>query len=72
MTFDQYWTNAAALGIKTDDANRAIAICAWDAALCAAQEAAFAHGKMQDAATITTALSNLHTWVKPKASSTDH
>lgn len=68
MTFDQYWTNAAALGIPTDDHNRSIAVLAWDAALCAAQEAAFAHGKMQDAPTITAALSSLHSWAQPKTS----
>jgi hypothetical protein len=65
MTFGDYWTNAAALGMKTDDHNRAIAVCAWDAALCALQEQMFDRGKLKDAGAIAAAATNLHTWVKP-------
>ncbi len=65
MSFEEFLANAAALGMPASDASRAMAISAWDAALCAAQDAAFSHGKMQSAETITAALSTLHTWNKP-------
>ena len=68
MSFDEFFANAAALGMPADESSRAMALSAWDAALCAAQDAAFAHGKMQDAATITAALSQLHSWIKPNPS----
>jgi hypothetical protein len=68
MSFEEFWVSSAALGMPADDASRAMAVSAWDAALCAAQDAAFAHGKMQSAETITAALSQLHSWSKPAPS----
>ena len=66
MNFEEFWANASALGMPADESSRALAMSAWDAALCAAQAQNFdSAGKMRSALEITDTLSRLHSWNKP-------
>lgn len=64
MTFEEFWANATGLGLKANDANRAMAISAWDSAICSAQAILLGRGK-RDLSAISKDVSNLHTWVEP-------
>ena len=65
MTFEEHWA-AQGEPLIHDKEKRAIAMMAWDAALCAAQARNYdEHGHMRSNLEITATLSDLHTWVKP-------
>jgi hypothetical protein len=65
MTFDEYWAGQGE-PLASDSAARAIAMMAWDAALCAAQSLNYdTRGRIRPALEIAATLSDLHTWVKP-------
>lgn len=66
MTFEEFFTDAIGRGMNP--AHRPAMLCAWDAALCAVADASRHRGKLKDALTISAAISNLHSWVKPTAS----
>lgn len=63
MTFDEFWDGQFD---KEDAAKRALAMQAWDAALCAAQAKAFGKdGKLIPNNELFSAISGTHTWIKP-------
>jgi hypothetical protein len=64
MTFDEHWDGQGE-PLASDMEKRAIAMMAWDAALCAAQDRAFDKGRLRSSGEIAAALSDLHTWNKP-------
>lgn len=65
MTFDEFWAEAANLGLSTDESTKRMALAAWDAALCAASAQSFDRGKVRDGHAILAGISRLHSWVNP-------
>ena len=66
MSFKEYWEGQGE-PLASDKEKRAVAMMAWDAALCAVQDRNFDDkGRMRSAIEITATVSDLHTWVKPK------
>lgn len=62
MIFSEYWEGQGE-PLVSDAGARAIAMMAWDAALCAVQEQNFdSAGQMRSALEITATVSDLHTW----------
>lgn len=68
MTFDEYWEGQGE-PLASDPEKRAIAMMAWDAALCAVQAGNHdSKGTLRTGEEMAAALSALHTWVTPKTS----
>jgi hypothetical protein len=67
VTFEEYYTDAIGWGMNP--AHRPAMLCAWDAALCAAADASRHRGTLKPALEIAAGISDLHSWVKPKAES---
>ena len=70
MSFEDYWEGQGE-PLASDSAARAIAMMAWDAALCAVQDKNFDHdvdrdGRLRPSLEIAATISDLHTWVKPQ------
>lgn len=67
MTFDEYWAGQGE-PLASDREKRAIAMMAWDAALCAVQARNYDEkGRMRSNLEITATVSDLHTWVSQPA-----
>jgi len=65
VTFSEYWEGQGE-PLASDKEKRAIAMMAWDAALCAVQAENYdTKGRMRSASEIAATISDLHTWVKP-------
>lgn len=66
MNFADFWAKATELGMPADVSHRNLAMSAWDAALCAAQEQNFdATGKLRPSLEMADTLSRLHSWNQP-------
>lgn len=65
MTFEQFFADACDRGMNP--AHRPAMLCAWDAALCAAAQGCRVQGTLKPALAMAEAISDLHSWVKPAA-----
>ena len=62
MTFTEYWEGQGE-PLTSDPEKRAIAMMAWDAALCAVQDKNYdGKGRLRPALEIAATISDLHTW----------
>lgn len=63
MTFDEYW-HGQGEPLASNAEKRAIAMMAWDAALCAVQAGNYdSNGYLRTGVEMAAALSALHTWI---------
>lgn len=62
MTFEEFFTNAVERGMNPT--HRPAMLCAWDAAVCAAQQGCQVRGKLKTNEEIYEMISEMHSWVK--------